>query len=603
MSTVPAVANSVSTTSVNSDFQKPYERVVKAIKTSHFSFFCERRKLERDIQVLTNAQLINALNEAFADWNGDVVEASERLSRLIPLDKLTEADSPEKLLNEAKTKLIEAKYALDHVEQNTSPSLKAKWHDFIDTFLSIIERILGALGIAELFKESQSEMHGSFKFDKLVGLGYLFVFLTSTLLPLLGVTAVAPIVGGVLLFIIALSLIYPHIRPRASHLPNAENWTHLYEMKKLEAPQGRKKVLDQMNDAISCGRHPLLVGKTGVGKTATAKAFVAAIARGDYPDLKGKVVHYVSAHSLLNTGTLEWGHQRLAQINEAMGRHRKDFILIIDEVHLLLNKNMSPDAKIVGAELQRFLDKGHENFPHVIGITTDKDYEAYIAKNESAFARRFKHTPVGNTENAETKKILRDFYLQKVPSLDAEKGVFNHIIEVSERLHRAQPMASTEILEECLERIRESHRSRKEKEIAEKKEEIERASAALAVGDDPEGDVAALNRQLQVLEKELMSEKEKLLALTSHEKQKLKAKKMFYQTIAKIDHLNARKYFLLSRVILPSLTKTIQKEGQALSVETSLTKALVDAVIKDECDREEKVCKTISGGESSKNEK
>ena len=158
--------------------------------------------------------------------------------------------------------------------------------------------------------------------------------------------------------------------------------------------QGRKESLDEMANIIKMNRHPILIGSSYVGKTLTAKAFALAIERGDYPELKGKIVFRINTADLISQKA---EINILNKISEMMGRHRQDIILVLDDIHLAYKNNEK-----IAEQLKLFLDENGA-FPHVIGITTNKEYDNYI-KDNNHFSLRFDRVNIENTSQNETLK-------------------------------------------------------------------------------------------------------------------------------------------------------------------------------------------------------
>src|SRR5205085_1295374 len=151
------------------------------------------------------------------------------------------------------------------------------------------------------------------------------------------------------------------IKPKTTHLPaNAENWTKQVQNGGFVA-QGRKESLDEIANIIKMNRHAILVGPSRVGKSLTAKAFAQAVERGDYPELKGKVVFRINTTDIVGqkASFLGGGNNILNKISAAMGRHRDDIILVLDEIHMACKNNEK-----IADQLKTFLDEAGE-FPHV----------------------------------------------------------------------------------------------------------------------------------------------------------------------------------------------------------------------------------------------
>ena len=274
------------------------------------------------------------------------------------------------------------------------------------------------------------------KGQKVMMLIGLFSLLSAVLIPILGPALGGMIVGGALLGIAALSLIYPYFRPAPTFLPLAQNWSQLYEKGELPVVSGRKESIDEIAATLIGGKgvkmHPMLIGKSGVGKTETAKAFVEAIARGDYPALAGKQVFYFNTADIVNNKEMFGsGNKILSQLSKAVGAHRENMIFIFDEIHLACQDR---ETSVIADQLKTMLDPGNnDGFPYVIGITTEEEFARDIYQRHSAFARRFHRIPIASTSPEETAEILGSSALRNGAHLILEKGALKSLVEKTEK--------------------------------------------------------------------------------------------------------------------------------------------------------------------------
>ena len=151
---------------------------------------------------------------------------------------------------------------------------------------------------------------------------------------------------------------------------------------------GRKKELLQLIQVL--GRHaknnPVLVGESGVGKTAIVEALAIRIARGkDFHVLGGRRLVELNMASLLaNTkyrGDLE---ERLMGILEE-AQADKNIILFIDEIHTIVGAGRSDGAAMDAAGIFKpYLARGLR----CIGASTMSEYHRYIGA-DAALERRF----------------------------------------------------------------------------------------------------------------------------------------------------------------------------------------------------------------------
>jgi ATP-dependent Clp protease ATP-binding subunit ClpA len=370
------------------------KKIVDTIRPSWFSWSVDGG-LKREIESLSPGELKRVLDEVMLEEGG--MAAIDRLAELISLEKLQEAvqtaySDPVDALKKAQSMLAQAKYFFEQSEDNFSPTLKTRITAVLISILNVIESILNAFGIANLFRPAENAIEADWKGQKIMTLLSLFTMLSTVLVPVLGAESVGLVIGGILLTISALSLIFPYIKPRPALLPLAENWSEQSRKGQLSAAQGRKGTLDAIANALrsktGVKTHPMLIGKTGIGKTETVRAFVQAVERGDYPDLAGIDFHYINSEGFVSHSDMfRDGNSLLPRYSELMGRHRNRMGLIFDEAHMLCRKK---EKSAMCEQLKTYLDPKGDNFPHVIFLTTEEEYYREIYANNPAFARRLK---------------------------------------------------------------------------------------------------------------------------------------------------------------------------------------------------------------------
>lgn len=160
----------------------------------------------------------------------------------------------------------------------------------------------------------------------------------------------------------------------------------------------------------------LLVGKAGVGKTAIVEGIGYRMKNGTIPNaLKPYELIKVNISSLLGE-TISEGHSenRLQLLVDEL-KTKKNIILFIDEVHLLVNRNTSNMSIDFANMLKPGLDRGDIK---MIGATTYEEYEAYILRDR-AFLRRFLKVDVPEPDEDQCTKILLGTY----PKYEKRTGV------------------------------------------------------------------------------------------------------------------------------------------------------------------------------------
>jgi len=574
-----SVSNNLSTSLLLSDDMLSK----KVIDSAHCSWLQRHSaflSLKRDLAAVSPEQLKIVIENVAQEPDGK--EILDRLAQIIPLEKLQEAIQT----NAVDSIKDMAREGLDYLEKikTRTPTMSAHLSSFLDTACNVLESFLNAFGIAEFFKSAESKSDAKVKAQWMMMLLQFSVLLSTLSLPVFGPGIAGLVVASTMLTIWTLSLIYPHIRRMPSTLPFAENWTRQYQMCDLSAGSGRKETVDEIARTLIASKtvktHPLLIGESGIGKTETAKAFVEAVEKGHYPELKGKQIFYINAAELIGK---EDGTRILARINEIMGRHRDDIILIFDEIHIVCEKRSN---SAFGDQLKTMLDEGPNKFPHFIGITTKEEYYRHIYSENPAFARRFKQIKIDSTSMVETLQVLRNTLLKQEPRILVTPDGLERLVEKTNEafgLDTAQPASSLKVLSLCIKKTAETQRSPLEQKIEAVRNQIQfhylKRSKQKSV-------VEGLERELAELETLLRREKEELEVFYQHRDRLAEIRKTVYQSAVKLKNGGSQtemnRFLLLDQVVIPTLEAKIIEEADRLGVKTVIDEALIDEVIQEE---------------------
>lgn len=157
----------------------------------------------------------------------------------------------------------------------------------------------------------------------------------------------------------------------------------------------------------------MLVGKPGIGKTAIVEGLAYRIQNGAVPNaLQGWKLYKLNMTSLLGAIENENDNRVELLINEL--KEKKDTIVFIDEVHLLVNRNENSGIDFANM-LKPALDRGTIK---MIGATTTEEYETYILRDR-AFNRRFQKVDIEEASAETTVKIL----MGTLPRIETQTGV------------------------------------------------------------------------------------------------------------------------------------------------------------------------------------
>lgn len=175
--------------------------------------------------------------------------------------------------------------------------------------------------------------------------------------------------------------------------------TKLAEEDKIDPVIGRQKEIEQVIWILSrkTKNNPIIIGEPGVGKTAIIEGLARLMVSEDCPEaLEGKRI------IALDMGTIMAGQGGLeAKVKALMDEvaENPDIILFIDEIHLMVNKQVSID---MANQIKPALARGQMR---LIGATTNNEFRTSIEK-DGALQRRFQKVVVEEPSIAETIEIL-----------------------------------------------------------------------------------------------------------------------------------------------------------------------------------------------------
>lgn len=194
---------------------------------------------------------------------------------------------------------------------------------------------------------------------------------------------------------------------------------------------GRDKEIEQtIQILLTPEKSALLVGKAGIGKTAIVEGIGYRMSKGTIPSaLKPYELIKVNISSLLGESIVDGHSENRLQLLVDELKQKKNILLFIDEVHLLVNRNTSNMNIDFANMLKPGLDRGDIK---MIGATTDEEYEAYILRDR-AFLRRFLKVDVFEPTVEECTQILMGTY----PKYEKRTGVkINYTDFIKEKLFR-----------------------------------------------------------------------------------------------------------------------------------------------------------------------
>ena len=175
---------------------------------------------------------------------------------------------------------------------------------------------------------------------------------------------------------------------------------------KLDPVIGRKKEIDRIIQILSrrTKNNPILIGESGVGKTAIVEGLAQYIINNKVPsNLSDKRIFTLDLGALV-AGSRYRGdfEERLKKVLAEI-KDNGDIILFIDEVHTLVGAGAAEGAIDAASILKPMLARGEIQ---TIGATTVNEYRKYVEKDK-ALERRFQPIFVDEPTVFETIEILK----------------------------------------------------------------------------------------------------------------------------------------------------------------------------------------------------
>lgn len=187
----------------------------------------------------------------------------------------------------------------------------------------------------------------------------------------------------------------------------AINLNEQAETGKLDPIIGRDEEIRRVLHILSRRKknNPILVGESGVGKTAIVEGIAWRIVKGDVPEnLKSKKIFTLDIAGLI-AGAKYKGEfeERLKGLIREVTESGGEIILFIDEIHTLIGAGGGNGAMDAANILKPALARGELR---TIGATTLDEYQKYFEKDK-ALVRRFQTVQIDEPSVEDTISILR----------------------------------------------------------------------------------------------------------------------------------------------------------------------------------------------------
>jgi ATP-dependent Clp protease ATP-binding subunit ClpA len=242
---------------------------------------------------------------------------------------------------------------------------------------------------------------------------------------------------------------FPAIKLNPNHALSkvGEDLTYLASIGKIGEIFQREKEIEHIIKVLGMRKkgNPLILGESGVGKTALVSYLALKIFRNEVPIwLRGyKIIRtsFFEIWSLVMNSDDPWPEygRYLKEIIIFCSEH--PVILFIDEIHMIFFHRHS---------MNLFKPALAEGKIKVIGATTHRDYQSFLAKDE-ATVRRFEPVYIKEPTSELTKVILRSIRpeFERLYGVSIPEDIVDLMVSKSNNYihHRHQPDKSISLLE------------------------------------------------------------------------------------------------------------------------------------------------------------
>jgi ATP-dependent Clp protease ATP-binding subunit ClpA len=217
------------------------------------------------------------------------------------------------------------------------------------------------------------------------------------------------------------------------------NLNQLAHEGKIDPIIGRADELKALTQ-IFCRRqknNPLIVGESGVGKTALVDGLAWSIVHGKAPKILENYVIYALDMALVLAGAKYRGefeerlHRLIVELEERADRG-EGVVLFIDDLHTIMGAGaVNGGSMDASGLLKSALNSGKIR---CLGITTHAEYRKFIER-DSAFARRFRKVELPGPTSAETLKILQGVspHFEQHHQVKYSLSVMKQIIQLADK--------------------------------------------------------------------------------------------------------------------------------------------------------------------------
>lgn len=289
----------------------------------------------------------------------------------------------------------------------------------------------------------------------------------------------------------------------------------------------------------------ILVGESGVGKTALVEHIANLIANNKLPELQSKKIYQFNIDEMA-AGTQFRGMfaERVTSLLKALEKE-KDAILFIDDVHDAIGSDNRREYDISGF-LTKILNDGNIK---VIATTTSNGYKKAYDGFKSMM-KKFQKITIDPSSKEETKKILLGLQknFEKYHKVKYPKDFFDTCIFLADRFlnDKALPLSAINLMDE-VGAVRKVNIERQTQSIVKNITKLEKEKKNIA-----ENDVEKYAKELDTLKDTLATKKAEL-------QQKPITEDELYTVVSKISGIPVSKISSSEKSILKNIDNSIKK--------------------------------------------
>lgn len=592
------------------DSQQKTAKVLEAIQSRDYSNLkSDLRKIIGNMSDQERASLLeSALYEDFSKQQKFLGNQCMNLMTLDQFQTLAKCVSNYRFIDVQKTaqefnEIVQTIKKYD-VENGHIKSIEGSKQFFLFKLIkNFIHTIAVAFNLLDLDKDPNSYFETKYKLDiywRLLEIPLQIVKLIFMILnPIISIAVIAV---GTIVSSIAIHFFKKWFKKCPDQLPYCKNLTAEIKNNASKPIYGREKELDEIVAALAANndigrKHPLVIGKPGVGKTELMKGLAWRFATGDVPEvLKGKTLFYVNTAELLKDASSFMLKDPLEQIRYAAENYLNEIIPIFDEAQNLTGT--------LGDRFNTILDTSPGSLRNAVVITDSKQYKEKI--EATPLDRRFKKIRIEEASEEQTLLILDTMTRQQAPDIKVSKKVLKAIYDQTntEITQRSQPDKSIFVMSQALEKI--SHLQNGgtfDTEMHKLKGQKEKLSAKLArkklhgisINSEKIQDLRQklhdVDNDMEKIKQKIEKKKQKSSNFIDLKKQLNWHEKWLYSTSQKIaqDKLKGRKtnellkklYLFNCYVLIPQLDKYIANFVKDNDLKVEIDKTMVTEIVND----------------------